>query len=57
VGAKLNAMLRLGQSKPWPEALAAFSGEHDIDATAINDYFAPLSAWLDKQNAANACKR
>jgi hypothetical protein len=46
-----------GQSKPWPQALAAFSGEHDIDATAINDYFAPLSAWLDKQNAANACKR
>jgi hypothetical protein len=57
VGAKLNAMLQLGQSKPWPQALAAFSGEHDIDATAINDYFAPLSAWLDKQNAANACKR
>ena len=57
VGAKLNAMLQLGQSKPWPQALAAFSGEHDIDASAISDYFAPLSAWLDKQNAANACKR
>ena len=25
VGAKLNAMLQLGQSKPWPQALAAFS--------------------------------
>jgi peptidyl-dipeptidase A len=50
VGAKLDAMLRLGQSKPWPEALAAFSGERDIDATAINDYFAPLSKWLDRQN-------
>ena len=57
VGTRLNAMLQLGQSKPWPEALAAFSGEHDIDATAINDYFAPLSAWLDEQNRANACKR
>jgi peptidyl-dipeptidase A len=57
VGAKLNAMLALGQSRPWPEALAAFSGERDIDASAITDYFAPLSAWLDKQNKANACGR
>jgi peptidyl-dipeptidase A len=57
VGAKLNEMLKLGQSKPWPEALAAFSGEHDIDASAINDYFAPLSAWLDKQNRGQSCKR
>lgn len=57
VGAKLAAMLELGQSRPWPEALAAFSGEHDIDASAITDYFAPLSAWLDKQNKPNACSR
>jgi peptidyl-dipeptidase A len=40
-----------------PEALATFSGEHDIDASAINDYFAPLSRWLDKQNEGNACRR
>jgi peptidyl-dipeptidase A len=57
VGAKVSAMLQLGQSRPWPEALAAFSGEHDIDATAINDYFAPLSKWLDQQNKANSCQR
>ena len=57
VGAKLNAMLALGQSRPWPEALATFSGEHDIDASAITDYFAPLSAWLDKQNKGSACGR
>jgi peptidyl-dipeptidase A len=50
-------MLKLGQSKPWPEALAAFSGEHDIDASAIIDYFAPLSAWLDEQNRSQSCKR
>jgi hypothetical protein len=52
-----NAMLELGQSRPWPEALAAFSGERDIDASAIKDYFAPLSTWLDKQNKGNACTR
>jgi peptidyl-dipeptidase A len=57
VGAKLEAMLKLGQSKPWPEALAAFGGEHEIDASAINDYFAPLSVWLDKQNRGQSCER
>jgi peptidyl-dipeptidase A len=57
VGAKLDAMLKLGQSRPWPQALATFSGEHDIDASAITDYFAPLAAWLDKQNKPNACRR
>jgi len=57
VGAKFNAMLKMGQSRPWPEALATFTGERDIDASAINDYFAPLSAWLDKQNEGQACTR
>jgi len=57
VGEKFQAMLRMGQSKPWPEALAAFSGEHDIDATAITDYFKPLSVWLDKQNQGRVCTR
>ncbi|MBL6854003.1 MAG: M2 family metallopeptidase [Alphaproteobacteria bacterium] len=57
VGAKFQEMLRLGQSKPWPEALATFTGEHDIDATAITDYFAPLSGWLDKQNQGRVCTR
>ncbi len=57
VGAKFNDMLKMGQSRPWPQALAAFTGEHDIDASAINDYFAPLSAWLDQQNAGQVCTR
>jgi peptidyl-dipeptidase A len=55
VGAKFNAMLKMGRSRPWPEELATFTGERDIDASAINDYFAPLSAWLDKQNGSQAC--
>jgi peptidyl-dipeptidase A len=49
-GAKLAGMLELGSSRPWPEALAALSGESKMDATAIIDYFAPLKAWLDAQN-------
>lgn len=49
-GRKLEAMLAMGQSRPWPEALAALSGETQMDATAILDYFAPLKAWLDDEN-------
>jgi peptidyl-dipeptidase A len=50
-GAKLNAMLAMGLSRPWPEALEALSGQRQMDATAIRDYFAPLQKWLDAQNA------
>ena len=49
-GRKLQAMLEMGQSRPWPEALYALTGEKQMDATAILDYFAPLKAWLDEQN-------
>jgi peptidyl-dipeptidase A len=52
-GDKLNAMLSLGESKPWPEALEALTGQRQIDATALADYFAPLKTWLDAQNKKN----
>ncbi|HKX28655.1 MAG TPA: M2 family metallopeptidase [Blastocatellia bacterium] len=50
VGEKLQKMLAMGQSRPWPEALKAMTGEEKMDATAIIDYFAPLKKWLDEQN-------
>jgi peptidyl-dipeptidase A len=43
-------MLTMGQSKPWPDALQAFTGSREISGQALVDYFAPLKAWLDKQN-------
>jgi peptidyl-dipeptidase A len=52
-GEKLNAMLSLGQSKPWPEALEVLTGQKEMDATALADYFAPLKTWLDEQNKKN----
>ncbi|MGZ8369601.1 MAG: M2 family metallopeptidase [Caulobacteraceae bacterium] len=55
VGQKFAAMLEMGKSKPWPEALAAFTGEKDIDASAITEYFAPLNVWLTKQNKGQSC--
>jgi peptidyl-dipeptidase A len=49
-GRRLNDMLSLGLSKPWPDALEAITGQRQMDATAILDYFAPLQKWLDEQN-------
>ena len=51
VGAKVARMLAMGQSRSWPEALEALTGERRMDASAILDYFAPLKRWLDEQNA------
>jgi peptidyl-dipeptidase A len=49
-GEKLKKMMAMGQSRPWPEALEALTGEKRMDATAIVDYFAPLLDWLKEQN-------
>jgi peptidyl-dipeptidase A len=49
-GAKLNAMLEMGQSRPWQDALEKIAGTREMDASAIRDYFAPLQKWLDEQN-------
>ncbi|HVY47542.1 MAG TPA: M2 family metallopeptidase, partial [Minicystis sp.] len=54
-GDRLKAMLSLGASKPWPEALKALSGETRADAGALLEYFAPLSAWLKEQNRGQTC--
>jgi peptidyl-dipeptidase A len=50
-GSKLNSMLQMGASQPWPVALQVVTGERRMDASAILDYFAPLKKWLDEQNA------
>ena len=49
-GQKLSAMLALGQSKPWPEAMKAMTGEDKADASAMVEYFQPLLTWLKQQN-------
>lgn len=50
VGKKLNAMLEMGASKPWPDALQAFTGSREMSGKAMMAYFAPLKKWLDQQN-------
>jgi len=48
-GARLAKMLAMGQSRPWPDALEAMTGQREMDATAIRDYFAPLeNGWRNR---------
>ena len=54
-GKKLGDMLTMGQSKPWPDAMEAMTGQRSMDASAIIDYFAPLNAWLKKENEGRQC--
>lgn len=55
VGARFKAMLEMGASRPWPEALKTFTGSDQMDASAMLAYFAPLKDWLDKQNEGKSC--
>lgn len=50
VGEKLGAMLEMGASKPWPDALEAFTGTREMTAKPMLEYFAPLMTWLEEQN-------
>jgi len=54
-GRRLHAMLALGASKPWPEALETLTGERRIDGGAMLEYFAPLAGWLREQNRGRSC--
>jgi peptidyl-dipeptidase A len=49
-GKRLKAALEMGMSRPWPDTLEALTGQREMDATAMADYYAPLKAWLDEQN-------
>ncbi|XP_078592961.1 angiotensin-converting enzyme-like [Branchiostoma floridae x Branchiostoma japonicum] len=49
-GSRLAEMLRMGKSQPWPEAFEVLTGDREMSAAAILQYFAPLIDWLEKQN-------
>ena len=50
VGERMNAMLEMGASRPWPDALEAFTGTRQMSGRAMIEYFAPLQSWLNEQN-------
>ena len=54
-GHRLKAMLALGASKPWPDALEAMTGSRVMDASALIDYFQPLFDYLRIQNKQRTC--
>ncbi|GAB4245017.1 MAG: M2 family metallopeptidase [Acidobacteriota bacterium] len=54
-GARLKAALEMGRSRPWPDVLEALTGEREMSANALLEYFAPLKQWLDEQNEGQTC--
>jgi peptidyl-dipeptidase A len=54
-GDKMKAMLQLGSSKPWPEALDAIAGTKSMDGAAMLDYYAPLMNFLKEQTKSQKC--
>lgn len=54
-GDRLAKVLAMGSSKPWPDAMEAFTGQRKMDASALMTYFQPLQAWLAQENAGHTC--
>ncbi len=50
VGDFLKKFLRVGATQDWRKLLRDTTGE-DLSTRAMRDYFAPLQAWLEKENA------
>jgi peptidyl-dipeptidase A len=55
VGKRFNAMMEMGASKPWPDALEAFTGSRKMDGSAIIAYFQPVMTYLKAQNKGQQC--
>jgi peptidyl-dipeptidase A len=53
-GERLEEMLAMGRSKPWPDALERLTGSRRVEAGPLLEYFEPLRSWLDEQNAGAA---
>lgn len=45
--------MKLGFSKPWPEAMQLITGQPNMSAEALMSYFEPLMTWLVKKNTEN----
>jgi peptidyl-dipeptidase A len=54
-GARLQAMLALGASRPWPDALESFAGERRVSAQGMLSYFKPLQRYLERENRGRQC--
>lgn len=43
----------MGSFKPWPDAMEALTGQREMSALSLLNYFKPLQEWLEKENARN----
>lgn len=43
-------VLQAGSSKPWTEVLQDAVGTNRMDASALMEYFQPITTWLEEQN-------
>lgn len=49
-GRRLADAMKLGLSKPWPEAMQLITGQPNVSASAMMTYFKPLLDWLVTEN-------
>ncbi|GCB71908.1 hypothetical protein scyTo_0008969 [Scyliorhinus torazame] len=52
-GKDLSSMLQLGKSQSWTRALEQVTGETQMSASPLLEYFDPLYSWLKENNAKN----
>lgn len=50
VGDYLESVMRLGATRDWAQVMREATGE-DLSSAALLEYYAPLQAWLETQNA------
>lgn len=46
-------MLKMGSSKPWPDAMEVITGQRNMDAKPLMRYFTPMYEWLKEENKRN----
>ncbi|CAB3239253.1 unnamed protein product [Arctia plantaginis] len=49
-GNALANMLKMGSSKPWPDAMEVLTGQRAMKADGLLEYFRPLHEWLTAEN-------
>ncbi|GBP18262.1 Angiotensin-converting enzyme [Eumeta japonica] len=49
-GNALGNMLKMGSSRPWPDAMEALTGQREMRADGLLEYFKPLYEWLKAEN-------
>jgi peptidyl-dipeptidase A len=54
-GERLLEFMKMGRQYPWPDAMESLTGQRNMDASAMLEYYAPLKDWLDLQNEGAMC--